>query len=204
MPRGMINAPVFSPPMGMGAPMQMPMMPPMPGGMPPMPSSPQGPPQPPLQQQPNLGFASPGPVQAQVGLPVGQPGFGQPGFPVGQAGPAQPGFPMQPVSPISQFGSPLPGFPGATGQIPYMNPYAAQKATNNPAWQAAATQAIQAAAAQALQEAIQSNQVPPEVAKGAPGLEPAPTFKAPTPIAGRSANRSFSTLGAGTQYSTRS
>lgn len=174
MPRGMINAPVFSPPKGMGSPMQMPMMPPMPGGMPPMPASPQGPPQAPPQQYPNPGFAAPGPFQAQAGFPAGQPGAGQPGF------------------------------PGAAGQPPYMNPYATQKAAGNPAWQAAATQAIQAAAAQALQQAIESNQVPPEVAQSATTPAPAPTFQAPTPIAGRSNNRVFSTLGAGIQYSTRS
>lgn len=178
MPRGMINAPVFSPPKGMGSPRQMPMMPPMPGGMPPMPASPQGPPQAPSQQIPNPGFAAPSPFQAQAGFPVGQPAFsgGYPGFP---------------------------GFPGAAGQIPYMNPYAAQKTASNPAWQAVATQAIQAAAAQALQEAMQSNQVPPKGPQGAASAEPTPTSQTPIPIAGRSNNRMFSTLGAGIQYSTR-
>jgi hypothetical protein len=96
-----------------------------------------------------------------------------------------------------------PGIPGPADQSPYMNPYAPQKAPSNPAWQAAATQAIQAAAAQALQQAIESNQVPPEVAQSAPSGDPAPTSQAPVPLAGRSNNRMFSTLGAGIQYSTR-
>jgi len=186
MPRGMTNTPVFSPPKRMGSPMQMPMMPPLPGGMPPMPASPQGLPQAQHQRSPSPGFAAPGFGGPQAGFPAGQPTAGQPDFPLNQ-----------------------PGFPGAFGQIPYMNPYAAQKAASNPALQAAAMQALQAAASQALAQAIQSGQVPPEVSHRVASVLPAsipqtPIPQAPTPIAGRSSNRTFSTLGAGIQYSTRS
>lgn len=116
MPRGMIAAPPFMPPMGMrfpgGMPGSMPVMPPLPGGMPQMPNAPQAqaqaqaPQQQPTQPQ---GYAQPYQPYAhpftQPQVPV------QPGYPA----PYPDAFALQQVAAMQQIQA------AQAALMPYMN-----------------------------------------------------------------------------------
>lgn len=204
--RGMISAPPFMPPGGMGFPGGLPSMPPMPASIPPMPQMPpQPPPAPPQQGQP--------PHQPVQYPAQGQPADPQP-FPNQQAQEAQASAPPEPVQPWQGNVDPA-AYQQWLGQQAY-----AQQMMNSQGWQPPALQQAFQQQQQAVLAALLPHLLPQLQALQASGQNPqaqaqfeqptvqpqpagpgAPQNPQPAPVAMRPGT--YSTKGAGIQYTTR-